>query len=115
LTHGATLFGNVCTAGDACVGRFCQTVAARDASVTDIIAQVNPCGSLGLPDCGGFCVDLSSSDSNCGACGNSCPSGFVCCDGSCVDISSDSFYCGRCYNPCLVEENGGSCENYECV
>src|SRR5688572_18720624 len=51
-------------------------------------------------ECGGECVDLSSSADHCGACDSACGSGEACfdglccaegsqvCDGSCVDIAT---------------------------
>lgn len=72
--------------------------------------------------CGDVCVDTSSSDENCGGCGNACPDWLSCqdgrccpeggcgdcpegtlpCGGECVDVSSDARHCGRCDNACGV-------------
>ena len=37
----------------------------------------------GLADCGGSCVDLGTSQGNCGACGVACPAGKTCGNGQC--------------------------------
>ena len=74
------------------------------------------CAGMGLTDCGGVCVDISSDPFNCGGCGLACESGVCegggcsplqvnigcvsplvdCGGGGCVDLSSDPFNCGGC-------------------
>lgn len=78
-------------------------------------------------DCGGFCVDLSSNASHCGACGNTCSSGYVCnsgactlscppgftdCGGYCADVLSDESNCGGCGIVCSAGFlcSSGSCQ-----
>ena len=69
-------------------------------------------------NCSGQCVDISSDEANCGACGNSCsqfeecvsgtcttitcPTGTVFCgpDAGCVDLSVDTSNCGGCGIQC---------------
>ena len=67
--------------------------------------------------CGKRCVDLQSSRSNCGQCGNQCPDDAVCRDGRCdrdlcenVDLATDPANCGRCGNVCAR----GECFNGAC-
>jgi hypothetical protein len=63
--------------------------------------------------CSGACVDLQTSQTDCGACGNACGNGLACvagtclcpggltsCGGVCVDTSTDSVNCGACGNAC---------------
>jgi hypothetical protein len=73
--------------------------------------------NAGYTLCNGACVDLSTSTSNCGACGNACPAsagstcchgaccraayGETCCNGTtCTDLLFDSNNCGACGNRC---------------
>ena len=85
--------------------------------------------SMMLPDvncpagqsvCGTSCVDTQSDDTNCGACGATCPMGQRCamgvcgcsmgqtaCGGSCVDTQSDERNCGACGTVCPAAQ---SCE-----
>jgi hypothetical protein len=67
----------------------------------------------GLADCGGACVDLTTSNANCGACGQACSAGSNCvagacecgnglldCGAGCVDTESDGANCGACAAAC---------------
>jgi hypothetical protein len=56
----------------------------------------------GKKRCGGRCVNLKTSRSNCGQCGNTCPDNAVCTDG--VDFATDPANCGRCGNVCARGE-----------
>jgi hypothetical protein len=64
-------------------------------------------------DCNGSCSNLSSDESNCGACGNSCGAGTQCtdglccpsshpntCSGVCIDLMTDAANCGGCGIAC---------------
>jgi len=42
----------------------------------------------------------------------SCPAEYTACSGACVNLSADPANCGGCGNLC---DNGGSCENGQCV
>jgi hypothetical protein len=81
------------------------------------------CGGCGVL-CGGTCVDKSTNASNCGACGNVCPSAASCvssacvcpgslvaCSGACVDRTQDNNNCGVCGNVCPT---GTSCSASTC-
>jgi hypothetical protein len=48
----------------------------------------------------GTCANLSVSNTHCGECGRSCPTGTSCCAGSCVDVVTNTDHCGMCGNRC---------------
>lgn len=73
----------------------------------------------GQSECSGVCVDLQSTASNCGRCGNACTTGMACergtcvmgcmagtmlCAGGCVDVSSNPQHCGGCGMACATGE-----------
>ncbi|NUQ78275.1 MAG: hypothetical protein HUU21_32505 [Polyangiaceae bacterium] len=72
------------------------------------------CGA-GLTLCGAMCVDLTSDEASCGACGKACSAGEECsagmcgppcmgsevkCNGICTDVTADAANCGGCDKPC---------------
>jgi hypothetical protein len=76
--------------------------------------------------CSGTCVDIATSKSSCGSCGNACASGQVCsqgacsstcgggtvnCGGSCTTTGNDPANCGACGNACA---GGQACVNGTC-
>jgi hypothetical protein len=78
-------------------------------------------------DCFGVCVDLTSDEANCGACGNSCgvgqeclagecrvacPAGETNCSEVCVDLTINEANCGACGHSCSVNE---TCVDGGCV
>jgi MYXO-CTERM domain-containing protein len=94
-------------------------------SAADVDALYAGCveGTVG---CSGACVDVTSDDAHCGACGVACGAeercvGGVCeiacgtssvqCSGQCVDITSDDAHCGACGSQCLA---GQVCSNGVC-
>ncbi|WP_373049175.1 MXAN_6577-like cysteine-rich protein [Vulgatibacter sp.] len=77
--------------------------------------------------CGLSCVDTTTDERHCGACGNVCGDGELCvagscelscpgsqvdCDGSCFDLQSERAHCGACGNACATGETctAGACE-----
>lgn len=78
--------------------------------------------------CGGVCTPVLSDTNNCGACGNSCSSGFECVEGACVqpecagatercgtacvDTDTDRNHCGGCGIACGT---GEACEEGVCT
>jgi hypothetical protein len=109
---------NCGSCGSACLG----AAICIDSTCSDVCSQINVVCSLGaecvnLPDggfecqcqsgftdCGnGLCADLNTDSSNCGACGNACPSGAVCSNGAC-DLC-----------PIIQCAVGHTCENNTCV
>ena len=92
--------GLPCPMGQVCSNKTCQT----------------QCTGV-LTACGDVCVNESTDNQNCGACGNICPGGTVCvgktctaictgtlkvCNNACVDEQDDPGHCGSC-TPCTVE------------
>lgn len=87
-----SLLGAPCAAGYAMVGGACVAAEAPpDGSPPDAgdprpDADPTPDGTIcaaPLEDCGGVCVDTSSSASDCGTCGHVCPSG-ICAESLCL-------------------------------
>ena len=71
--------GQVCPVGEVCSGGVCC-----NPTISDCFGGSDPC-VFPFILCGGVCVDPTSDSSNCGACGNVCPSGFACSSGACWD------------------------------
>ncbi len=81
-------------------------------------AVVGPaCPSSAADDCDDLCIDTTSDEANCGACGIVCPTGRMCsagscgcgpgetaCGGACVDTTSDEANCGACGTTCASGE-----------
>src|SRR6185503_9282442 len=69
----------------------------------------------GQTNCNGTCRDTRSDTANCGACGNTCATGFSCvngacsvcpagwtlCNGFCTNLYFDQFNCGACGHVCV--------------
>lgn len=71
------------------------------------------------------CVDVQSSDQNCGACGVACTAGKLCaqgkcecamgqtaCGDACMDLMTSPQHCGTCEQACA---NNGMCKSGHCV
>ena len=82
---------------------------------------------FGDTQCGLECVDVMSDREHCGACDNTCDTGFSCvdgdcdlvcpegqtaCSGTCVDVDRDPSHCGACDATCEAGEvcTDGACE-----
>lgn len=96
-------------------------------SLPTTIPTLTPGGTCqdGFTWCNGHCVELSLDIGNCGACGNSCPSGQSCvngtcgckagktlCNGVCSDVNTDTNNCGSCGVTCSA---GQYCQYGECL
>jgi hypothetical protein len=97
--------GNAC-AGDAVLGAgICRagTCTFCDAGYYGCEASS---GAVG-------CINITTSPSNCGACGNVCPEGKSCCNGACTDTGYDRNNCGACGQHCISQICcGGVCKDF---
>ena len=111
--------------GSCVTGQICQDRRCHGGGGTDC----HPTCSGATPDCcGATCVDTTTDNNHCGACGFSCGPGFVCkgaacyedrctsaetrCGGRCTNLASDPANCGFCGNRCPADRagcQGGSC------
>jgi hypothetical protein len=72
----------------------------------------NPCGAH-LSDCGGYCANLDSDETDCGGCGLSCDVGDFCDQGVCIVgvCTDDGAGCSRdsecCSDYCASDGNCG--------
>jgi hypothetical protein len=72
----------------------------------------SPCGPA-LTDCGGYCADLSSNETDCGACGATCAPGDYCDRGVCIvgvctaDDSACNYDSECCSDYCASDGNCG--------
>lgn len=90
--------GSACSASNTCSSGVCQNGVCQPPSCTDGVKNGNEtgvdCGGsctpctvqcpVGQVNCGGICVNINTSNTNCGACGNSCPAGTTCVAGTCM-------------------------------
>ncbi len=131
--------GNRCATGQVCQARVCTTggggptdggIPGGDGGM--VPQDSGPCTG-GTVSCGGFCANVVSDPTNCGACGVRCPTGQVCtarvcgtggpidagtcaagmitCSGYCANGTNDPTNCGTCGHRCADGEvcAGGSC------
>lgn len=95
----------------------------RDVSGPDSRPEVQPACPGQQVRCGGVCVDLQTSQTNCGLCGYACaqtpciagectfcPLDQTLCNDQCVDTSVDPAHCGGCGQVC----ESGACRFGEC-
>ncbi|MCB9591584.1 MAG: hypothetical protein H6719_02525 [Sandaracinaceae bacterium] len=141
-------FTSECPEGALCVDRRCRAECREDRDCLDgarCDASSGTCESplvTGAPDgglvdggpeaglvcgqdratCGTSCVDLASSRTHCGACGNRCPDNETCsrgacecaapytvCGALCADLAVDEGNCGGCGSRCDGPCHGGTC------
>jgi hypothetical protein len=127
-----------CPTGSTCVGGDCS-VTPLACRAGHHAAYCDPASGPSSVCCAEGCVDLESSDANCGACGYACGAGLscvdqacialtctaalegqscartggvgTCCGSVCVDRSTDESNCGSCghYCPASMSCKGGAC------
>ena len=98
--------GQACTRNKQCCSDACDTRRSAPSN------QRNKCYCPnGRTDCGNACVDLTSDENHCGACGIACGGGETCCNGTCRDLDADRDNCGtcgkRCTNAAHICDEGG--------
>jgi hypothetical protein len=129
------LCGNMCPAGMICSASTCTNVPTETTSApattattttttpSPVISGIpfNPglskaCFLGGGTICDGTCVNLSTSNGNCGACGNIC-TGLTktCCGGTCINLKTSWGNCGTCGHKCPPFSScvSGSCKAQE--
>jgi hypothetical protein len=125
--------GNMCPAGMICSASTCAnvpteattapvtTTAAVTTTPTTSVGTTWTLGGIGVSKacfisggttCSGVCVNTSTSNGNCGTCGNIC-SGLsaTCCKGTCTSLKTDESNCGTCGHKCSI---GSTCESGSC-
>ncbi|MBL8922148.1 MAG: hypothetical protein JNJ54_25080 [Myxococcaceae bacterium] len=104
--------GAVCRGG-VCINGVCQT-GGPTCQRGDVGRYCNPdAGTSSLCCAGAGCVDTSSTDSNCGACGSACSAGLSCRNGTCVAPVCTTSTAGR---PCAAADAGtGTCCGTTCA
>ena len=128
--------GNVCPTGMICSASTCSNVPTEvttiptTATSTGVTTSTTTssvgtgltlvgsgvskfCLIQGLTNCGGTCVNLTTSADNCGACGTKCTGPLLgCCKGTCMSFVSDASNCGSCGHVCGVSSTctSGSCK-----
>ena len=65
----------------------------------------------GQTACGATCVNLQTDNTNCGSCGNACPTGQTCATGRCACATGTSLCSGACVNLLTSNTNCGACGN----
>ena len=120
--------GNVCPAGQACVGGSCQPPCDDPCHelVNNVCVLKDPNKDT---VCDGVCVDTQNDSSNCGSCGNKCLGGDTCQNGLCIGSACPApewhscgtigatTYCPRQGNKCCVgaREATGCGEGTQCA
>jgi hypothetical protein len=143
FTPGTANGGNVTTTGNGITGLswnaglswaaigdggYAPTPAAYDLSVDDVQFIGNSACTGSLTLCGTGCVDTTTNNAHCGACGNACvsprtcgsgvcncPSGYANCNGQCVNLQIDAQNCGGCGQACTGVCTSGSCQASSCT
>jgi len=139
---GQCLPGYFCNADNTCLPATVSVLPSLPGRSSDRVfvatfsqeADASIC-SPGLELCDGSCTNLSTSATDCGACGRRCPepsngvgichagactiaceANYFACGGECVNLVSDPLHCGSCATRCDGPPNGnatcvaGKCE-----
>lgn len=126
--------GTSCGSTEVCSVGVCVDQSTVDFGVPDGMGGgegILPSCELPKLKCGDNCIDVQSSNDNCGTCDNKCDGtkGLACsqgtcqcgtgkseCSGECTDTDSDPKNCGSCANACASGEvcNAGKCDSAGC-
>jgi hypothetical protein len=122
--------GNVCPTGMICSASTCMNIptVATTAPMTTATTMTptfslgnngfNPglaksCFLTGGTICNNTCVNITTSNGNCGSCGNICTGvSKTCCGGTCVNLKTNHNNCGTCGHKCGFEQ---MCEDGMCM
>ena len=106
-------------AGQACVDGVCLVPACSPACAPGETCTGGGCSCGAVPACGagsgccgGTCLDLSSDDGNCGACGVVCGAGLTCTGGTCTSDAPCTPSCNpgeSCVSGTCMCGTGGAC------
>lgn len=96
---------------------FANALSPGESGAYELQTSFVPACSSGLTQCGQNCVDLTTDQFNCGACGNFCGAGASCIEGACVcdagftdcnsfctDLGIDPENCGACGVACAPRQ-----------
>ncbi len=127
-----------CTPGQTCTGTTCCALAqacGTTCCAAGDVCSAGHCCPAGQTNCGGVCVDITTSATHCGTscavcpsypgatpvctagvCGYSCTAGFADCnglasDGCEVNLATDVLHCGACGTNCT---GGRTCQGEVC-
>lgn len=112
----------ICPGGTVC----CEYDSESRTCIGGCCGNPGACCPDGKPGTGNRCANLKADPTNCGRCGNACPSGTTCsngtctsncppgqsiCGNKCVNLNQDPLNCGRCGNVCTTQ----GCCNATCI
>jgi hypothetical protein len=82
---GQSVDTDCATPTGAIAARRCESAFEADGCLAFTSPLCDPC--FGAMSCGGVCTDVRADETNCGRCGNVCPTGATCMSGTCASTT----------------------------